>query len=483
MAVSYEKYRKDLIQGYYDHQLETLMMGFDPARPTVILLPGGMGSQLERSENKYPASPNVINDVIWMDAGILPPRRDALKLETNPAGEDLDRYVIAAHGPFRFLTETPYDELKQLAQTKRWNYGVFGYDWRRSLDESADYFKEFIWSFQKRVKNDYGVDPIPSLTIICHSMGGMVCTYALTDSKFNSLKFYAIVTVATPFYGTSTQQERYYVGVPGILNTIYTPKTVVDIVASLPGPFTLMFLPKSIYNQDGAKLGLTRYPQFDPNGNGDADPYDPAFISRWPKPVKNHKQYLLDAKKEMEKVAKPINANIVKHFFNVRSSKNAQTAVQLSWNNVNGDTYVPGKDPSPLAGIAGPGDGTVPAWSAWHAYSLKGNRHELKQAADHGNLLKHPEVLAVIETIVKTRKLAAPKAKGPAKPGVASEAKVAAVTEKWIARAKDMKPPPDELFTAPVKNAIFSQLIGGPKPNISRRQAPPLAPAKRKKRR
>jgi hypothetical protein len=185
----------------------------------------------------------------------------------------------------------------------------------------------------------------------------------------------------------------------------------------------------------------------------------------------------------MEKVAKPINANIVKHFFNVRSSKNAQTAVQLSWNNVNGDTYVPGKDPSPLAGIAGPGDGTVPAWSAWHAYSLKGNRHELKQAADHGNLLKHPEVLAVIETIVKTRKLAAPKAKGPAKPGVASEAKVAAVTEKWIARAKDTKPPPDELFTAPVKNAIFSQLIGGPKPKISRRQAPPLAPAKRKKRR
>ena len=136
MPVSYEKYRKDLIEGYYDHQLEGLMSGYDPANPTVILLPGGMGSQLERTESKYPASPNVINDVIWMDAGIVG-RRDALKLEITPAGEDLDRYVVAAHGPFRFLTETPYDELKQLAENKGWNYGVFGFDWRRSLEESA----------------------------------------------------------------------------------------------------------------------------------------------------------------------------------------------------------------------------------------------------------------------------------------------------------------------------------------------------------
>jgi hypothetical protein len=68
----YDKYRKELIAGYYDYQLEGLMSGYDPAKPTIILLPGGMGSQLERTEHEYPASPNVINDVVWMDLGVLP---------------------------------------------------------------------------------------------------------------------------------------------------------------------------------------------------------------------------------------------------------------------------------------------------------------------------------------------------------------------------------------------------------------------------
>lgn len=130
------------------------------------------------------------------------------------------------------------------------------------------------------------MDPIGNLTIVCHSMGGMLCAYALRDGRFSALGFRAVVTVATPFYGTSTQQDRYYRGEEGILNKIYGAKAVVDIVASLPGPYTLMFLPKEIYIRVGRKLGLNRYPQLDPNGNVDADPYDAGLISRWPRPTK-----------------------------------------------------------------------------------------------------------------------------------------------------------------------------------------------------
>ena len=346
--MAYEDYRKDLIAGYYAHQLETLMSGYQPNQPTIILLPGGMGSQLERSESKYPASPNVINDVVWVDLGIAWPKYDARKLEMTAQQEDLDKYVIAAHGPMSFITVTPYGELEDLAWDSGWNYGVFGYDWRRPLAESASYFKAFILAFQKRVKADFGKDPIADLTIVCHSMGGMVCTYALNDASFSGLGFHAILTIATPFYGTSTQQERYYVGDPDILNKIYDPEEVVAITSSLPGPFTLMFLPKDIYNTDGKKLGLKRYPQLDPNGNTDADPYDLAMLSRWPKPVKAHKQYLTDAKGELKKLAAPINAKIAPVFFNVRSSLDPKTAVELLWNNINGDAFVPGKDPSPL---------------------------------------------------------------------------------------------------------------------------------------
>jgi hypothetical protein len=476
----YDKYRKELIEGYYDYQLESLMSRYDPEQPTVILLPGGMGSQLERTQDKYPASPNVINDVIWMDLGISPPKRDARKLAITTSGEDLDKYVVAAHGPFSFLNLTPYEELKGLARSEGWNYGVFGFDWRRSLEESAGYFKDFVLKFQKRVKHDYGKDPIRDLTVVCHSMGGMVCTYALRNSRFSGLGFHAIATIATPFYGTSTQQERYYVGVPGVLNAFYGAKTVVGIVASLPGPYTLMFLPKVIYNRDGKKLGLSRYPELDPNGNVDADPYDPSLMKRWPKPVKDHKKYLVDAKNELDKISTPINANIAPVFFNVRSSLDTTTAVELLWNNINGDNFIPGTTPSPLTGIAGPGDGTVPAWSAWHAYCRPKNRYELKQAKDHGNLLEHDEVLGVIDTIVKTRKLPTAAKRGATKPSVASKRKVVDVTAEWVKHAKRKRPPPAELFENPVKRAIFAELIGGTKPKMSRRRPP--VPPKRTKR-
>jgi hypothetical protein len=107
---------------------------------------------------------------------------------------------------------------------------------------------------------------------------------------------------------------------PGLLNFIYTAKTVVNIIASLPGPYTLMFLPKAVYDRDGAKLGLTRYPQLDPNGNRDADPFDAAMLSRWPTAVKDHQLYLARARNEMNNISKPIDANIAPFFFNVRSS-------------------------------------------------------------------------------------------------------------------------------------------------------------------
>jgi hypothetical protein len=70
----------------------------------------------------------------------------------------------------------------------------------------------------------------------------------------------------------------------------------------------------------------------------------------------------------MENISTPIDASIAPRFFNVRSSLDETTAVELLWNNVDGDDIIPGTTPSPLAGVPGPGDGTVPAWSAWHAY-------------------------------------------------------------------------------------------------------------------
>lgn len=469
--MSYDSYRKMKIEGYYDAQLETLVSSFDPRQPTVILLPGGMGSQLERTEHPVGTEPNVINDVIWVDLGILPPKKDAVKLEIQINGgveRDKDSYVVAPHGPLKFITQTPYEELKDHALAEGWNYCVFGFDWRRSLVESSTFFKNFIYKFQKRILALHRMDPIRNTTIACHSMGGMVCTYALMDRRFSALGFHAIVTVATPFYGTSTQQERYFRGDPDLLNRIYGAKAVVEITSSLPGPYTLMFLPREVYVRDGRRLGLNRYPQFDPDGNVDADPYDAGLMRRWPRPVRDHRQFLIRARAELVYISQPIDPGVASVFFNVRSSLDTMTAVELLWSNIDGDDVAPGT--SPLAGIAGPGDGTVPAWSAWHAYSQPRNRYELRQAKDHGVLLEHAEVLALIDTIVKTRKLPISRKRSARPSAKAGAAKVARVVDAWVEKAKRKQPLPRELFEKPVQRAIVASLIAGKKPRMVRRR-------------
>src|SRR5258705_8094104 len=105
--MNYDQYRKTLIADYYDYQLESLLVnGFNPNNPTVILLPGGMGSQLESTEKPYPESPNIISDVIWLDLGIAT-SLDALKMEVDDRGRDKNSYVVAPHGPVNFIGTTP----------------------------------------------------------------------------------------------------------------------------------------------------------------------------------------------------------------------------------------------------------------------------------------------------------------------------------------------------------------------------------------
>ena len=472
--MDYEQYRVSLIKGFYDNQLETLMSNFDPRRKTVILLPGGIGSQLMRSDSAFPASPNVISDVVWIDLGIA--AGDALTLEVDAAGRDKDAFVIAAYGPLKFVFENPYGGVRDRALAKNWNYAVFGYDWRRPLRESAGFFKSWILAFRQRVIDHFGpqFDPVPKLTIVSHSMGGLVAKAALADAGFSGLGFNAVMTIATPFYGVSTQQERYFKGV-SILNKLYDPKDVVRIVASMPGPYTLLFLPKAVYDRDHQQLGLARYPEFDSADNSiPCDPYDAAMQRRWPKAVRDHWQQVEAARDEMIGIATPINANIAAKFINVRSQLDRTTAVELSWKNVDGDTINPKTSPSPVVGLSGPGDGTVPYWSAFHASC--NNRHDLAQASDHANLLRHEEVLTLIEKVVATGKLP----KRAAAPG-RSAARATATSQKLdralekLATRTPAQPAPAELFEKPVQQALLTDLIGGTKPTIA--GPSPSAPA------
>ena len=132
--MTYDEYRRTLIDQYYDYQLESFINGFAPGKPNVILLPGGMGSQLERTSQPFPTSPNVINDVVWLDFGIA--AGDAVTLEIDNDGKDYKSHVIGAHGPLSFIGTTPYGKLQDFARKEHWNFADIllscGLNWRMS---------------------------------------------------------------------------------------------------------------------------------------------------------------------------------------------------------------------------------------------------------------------------------------------------------------------------------------------------------------
>ena len=77
---------------------------------------------------------------------------------------------------------------------------MFGFDWRRPLAESSAFFKEFIFEFKKRSVALYNVDPIPNLTIVCHSMGGLVARAHLRQR--GPARIERIITIGTPHHGS-----------------------------------------------------------------------------------------------------------------------------------------------------------------------------------------------------------------------------------------------------------------------------------------
>ncbi len=452
--MDYATYRIRLIEAFYRFQLKEFLKTFRPDQPTVILLPGGMGSQLDRSCDPFPKEPNTFDETVWIDAGILVSTGDALKLEIDSAERDIGAFVIAGNGPLHFATMTPYKDFLKFVTRKGWNVVVFGYDWRRPLAESADLLRLFVKEFQASAKPIAGKDPLPQTTFVCHSMGGLVITTALRHSDFSSLAFKAIVTIATPFYGTSTHHQRYYVG-QDPLNNWYTRTEITRISGSMPGPYSLLFLPKAVFDQYGSDLGLDSYPLTDSKAGTVADPFSSDVAKRWPKNVSVAGLKL--AKAAMMEVAKPIESGVLKRFFNVRSMLDTKTAVALRWDDVDGANFDPEKGKNPIHDVPGPGDGTVPFWSAFHA-SVK-NRVELKTAKDHGNLLEHPEVMAVVADVVTGAR--APKGRKTIKraPQKASAKRLDEVMKKAATNAKASKPLPRELFDERVARALFSKLI------------------------
>jgi len=408
--MDYETYRKGLIELHYESQIADAIARHRPGRPVVVLLPGGLGSQLKRSAHTFPDKTpfDQITETIWMDLGIAA-RSEGLLLAIDADGKDADQFVVAPDGPFAFLGLTPYDDVEAFVRSKGWNYVTLPYDWRRPLAESVANLRFFLGELDKRIVKLTGKSAISDTLLVAHSMGGLVLTLALRDAAFAAQPYKGFVTFGTPFYGTFGQQERYYVGID-ILNSFYLADEVATMAASLPGPYSLMFLPKEIFDGPDRPKDLTRYPIVDATVlAAAADPYstDPRILERWPKTVRA--DFIAANKRALMDVAKPIQPQAIGRFVNIRSLLDDTTPVELTWRNVNGTVFTLGdKENNPIrTRTKGPGDGTVPGWSAFHAHADPANQRSLSRASDHARFFEHPEVLAIVGSLVERGRLPA----------------------------------------------------------------------------
>ena len=407
--MSYQSFRKKNLTAALDAQIGAILNRFKPGEPTVVLLPGGMGSELKITDRAY-RNRDVIeihrSDAIWIDLGIADDDATALTISAN---RDHKNKVVFPNGPLNFLALEPYVHLKNfIADDKGWNFITFAYDWRRTLGESAQQLRYFLSELQRRVVAKFGeqYEPLADTTLCCHSMGGNVALTFINQLKNEpgqtaakvSKWFNYLITIGTPFYGTSTHIDRYYEGID-ILETFYSPEEMTAIVGSLPGPYTLLYLPKRIFDRHQNAFANDKYPlNLYPMRDGvdtalAADAYDPAYFSRFPSSVDT--ALLLNAEQEIATASAKLPKKLAEKIFNIRSGLEDMDIAQ-KWRSAPRKGRL-----SPIERFQkGAGDGTVPAWSAKLTWLDDSRVYNTRYAAEHSSLPDHREVHLVIQRII-----------------------------------------------------------------------------------
>lgn len=414
--MSYSTSRRAEIKHEYLRNIKRFASAYDRSKETVVLLPGGMGSQLERSVKTYvddSSLPFRTYNPVWIDLGLLF-AGDTLKLEILTSSRDKGNHIIVPEGPLRFFV-TAYDGTERYFRDHGYNYIVFPYDWRRSLDESGSYLIYFLERLKTEVQARKGHDPLPSTSLVCHSMGGLVVLRFLQRLRIKSgfrpehiIKWLKrIVTVATPFYGTSTHMKRYYKG-EKLLSILHGEKKVARVAASFEGPYILSYLNqrayelyKAAFDRRGEPPELPRYPvrdAADPD-NRIADPSDSAMIGRYPPWVSA--RYLSNTRSLWTTLSRRLPKAFQDRIYHIRADKQVMWTEQR-WKDIDGSSYDPSSQRTPLSGVSGPGDGTVPFWSARLAQTPDSQVYSASNNIMHSELMEHDEVLDAIDSIIQS---------------------------------------------------------------------------------
>jgi hypothetical protein len=389
------------------------------SRQTVIFFPGGLASKLLRAKTPYRS--NVADqqtfkyNEIWLNLlTFVHPEENALKLKMHKDQKDRryhdeDERIIVADGSIELEGITPYDDFIDWCEDNKINLFVFGWDWRRPLEETVTFFlKKFLPQFRKTVmKRCNDADPLENFTLVGHSFGGMVVNLILRESETDPLaaNMKRAITVATPFYGYGGQIHRWFEGID-LLNHL-NKKELIRTLSSLPACYTLNWLDeetfdkiKDLLNED-PELGIKDYPSNDRTLSRRADPYHPQDVVprvRYPRDLGFKREELLQGLDTSRKLTKEMPDNLARKFFNIRgvqvnpdNSVTGNTIINTTW-----DLIDPDFDPdqkSPITdGKLGAGDEVLPAWSTHLVTLPPNNRRTVKGVLHHSFIMASTSV-------------------------------------------------------------------------------------------
>ncbi len=381
-------------------------------RRTIFLFPGGLGSRLKQATAPYvdgmPDTQAFAYETVWLDIFTL--LGNVLELrQTNVGGKrrDKDNRIIVADGVVKFLGCSPYDGFTAMCDANGLDCFVFGWDWRRSVDQVGAFFvKKFLPHFRQRVMDGCNnADALANFSLVGHSAGGMIANWILRKHDVAQLR--RVITVATPFYGYGGQTHRWFEGEP-YFNDLIGKDKIIKVITSMPGNYAYQFLPESVYAANQARLAadpnfpLAAYPSRDKATGVPADPYNPKVngtLHRYPSKTASgfDTNELKKAKKLVKLLASDLAPAHAQKFFNIRGDTGAGNTVgSTTWD------WVPPTVPTPIGNDPGvAGDGTQPAWTARHvglANTLPGNVAAVAGTdVQHMLTMSSPTTLAVLK--------------------------------------------------------------------------------------
>lgn len=392
---------------------------YDPDLPCIVILPGGMGSRLQRCTLVHdPAQGRLIEtfDELWCSLReIFGGKLGTLAQDEHT--QELDRHPIIAAGELTSIVKS-YNGIFDYFAGKANVIGL-GYDWRRAPAKESGYVRVFLQLVAEQVKNINPVwpDPRKRMTIYAHSQGGLVAKFFVNDlvdaGEDPADWFQRLVTCCTPFYGTSTHFQRYYTGEP-LLN-VFTggADAVAKIVASFQGTYILLPAPREVLRPRLTQFGLSRYPVRDLDDERiECDPFDPspAVASRYRPEVS--RAHLEMARAQFILLDRPLPPVVSRRIHHIRSDCSGQIdrTLEISWRAVDGATYraCQGNPIRLDSSRRGQGDGTVPLWSARLAATPEENVIDML-GVEHGGAAEHPCALSILSRLM----LGVPVGRGP----------------------------------------------------------------------